>query len=82
MLQEEFLGAPYFMREEMEERTLMSGVSIGLSWTAAGGNSAGMPKLALVAERGRIVAEADFLRLLLLPVQRRRMKCQLARLVY
>jgi ATP-dependent Lon protease len=34
---EEFLGAPYFMREEMEERTLMSGVAIGLSWTAAGG---------------------------------------------
>ncbi|HZN60136.1 MAG TPA: S16 family serine protease, partial [Planctomycetota bacterium] len=34
---EEFLGAPYFMREEMEERTLIPGVSIGLSWTAAGG---------------------------------------------
>jgi ATP-dependent Lon protease len=34
---EEFLGAPYFMREEMEERTLMPGVATGLSWTAAGG---------------------------------------------
>jgi len=34
---EEFLGAPYFMREEMEERTLLPGVAIGLSWTAAGG---------------------------------------------
>jgi ATP-dependent Lon protease len=34
---EEFLGAPYFMREEMEERTLIPGVAIGLSWTAAGG---------------------------------------------
>jgi ATP-dependent Lon protease len=34
---EEFLGAPYFMREEMEERTLIPGVSLGLSWTAAGG---------------------------------------------
>ncbi len=34
---EEFLGAPYFMREEMEERTLIPGVSTGLSWTAAGG---------------------------------------------
>ncbi len=34
---EEFLGAPYFMREELEERTLIPGVALGLSWTAAGG---------------------------------------------
>jgi len=34
---EEFLGAPTFMREELEERTMMPGVAIGLSWTAAGG---------------------------------------------
>jgi ATP-dependent Lon protease len=34
---EEFLGAPYFMREEMEERTTLPGVALGLSWTAAGG---------------------------------------------
>ncbi len=34
---EEFLGAPYFMREELAQRTLMPGVAIGLSWTAAGG---------------------------------------------
>jgi ATP-dependent Lon protease len=34
---EEFLGAPYFLREEMEERTLIPGVALGLSWTAAGG---------------------------------------------
>jgi len=34
---EEFLGAPYFMKEELEERTLLPGVAIGLSWTAAGG---------------------------------------------
>jgi ATP-dependent Lon protease len=34
---EEFLGAPYYMREEIEERTLIPGVAIGLSWTAAGG---------------------------------------------
>jgi ATP-dependent Lon protease len=34
---EEFLGAPYFMREEMEERTNLPGVALGLSWTAAGG---------------------------------------------
>ena len=35
---EEFLGAPYFMRdEEMTERTQIPGVATGLSWTAAGG---------------------------------------------
>jgi ATP-dependent Lon protease len=34
---EEFLGAPYFMRDEMEERTIIPGVATGLSWTAAGG---------------------------------------------
>ena len=35
---EEFLGAPYFMRdEEMTERTQAPGVATGLSWTAAGG---------------------------------------------
>jgi ATP-dependent Lon protease len=34
---EEFLGAPYFMREEIEARMLMPGVALGLSWTAAGG---------------------------------------------
>ena len=35
---EEFLGAPYFMRdEEMDERTHIPGVATGLSWTAAGG---------------------------------------------
>ena len=34
---EEFLGAPYFMRdEEMDERTQIPGVATGLSWTAAG----------------------------------------------
>jgi len=35
---EEFLGAPYFLREEeMTERTQIPGVATGLSWTAAGG---------------------------------------------
>jgi ATP-dependent Lon protease len=34
---EEFLGAPYFIPEEMEERTHLPGVATGLSWTAAGG---------------------------------------------
>ncbi len=36
---EEYLGAPYFMREEMDERTLIPGVALGLSWTAAGGET-------------------------------------------
>ena len=35
---EEFLGAPYFMKEELEERTMMPGVALGLSWSAAGGD--------------------------------------------
>jgi ATP-dependent Lon protease len=35
---EEFLGAPYFLREEeTDERTQIPGVATGLSWTAAGG---------------------------------------------
>jgi ATP-dependent Lon protease len=34
---EEFLGAPVFLKEELDERTLMPGVAVGLSWTAAGG---------------------------------------------
>jgi ATP-dependent Lon protease len=35
---EEFLGAPYFLREEeMDERSQAPGVATGLSWTAAGG---------------------------------------------
>src|SRR5919106_403654 len=35
---EEFLGAPSFLQdEELAQRTLMPGVAVGLSWTAAGG---------------------------------------------
>jgi ATP-dependent Lon protease len=35
---EEFLGAPVFLKEEeLDERTLIPGVAVGLSWTAAGG---------------------------------------------
>ena len=35
---EEYLGAPYFMRDdELTERTQIPGVATGLSWTAAGG---------------------------------------------
>jgi ATP-dependent Lon protease len=34
---EEFLGAPTFLPEEMDERTHLPGVVTGLSWTPAGG---------------------------------------------
>jgi ATP-dependent Lon protease len=35
---EVFLGAPVFLKEEeLDERTLIPGVAVGLSWTAAGG---------------------------------------------
>jgi len=35
---EEFLGAPVYLQdEEMAQRTLIPGVAVGLSWTAAGG---------------------------------------------
>ena len=34
---EEFLGAPTYLPEEMDERTNLPGVVVGLSWTPAGG---------------------------------------------
>ena len=34
----ELLGAPRFLFEELEERTRVPGVAIGLAWTAAGGD--------------------------------------------
>jgi ATP-dependent Lon protease len=34
----ELLGAPRFYREELEERTRVPGVAVGLAWTAAGGD--------------------------------------------
>ena len=34
----EFLGAPRFLLEELEERTRVPGVAVGLAWTAAGGD--------------------------------------------
>jgi ATP-dependent Lon protease len=33
-----FLGAPKFIFEELEERTRVPGVAVGLAWTAAGGD--------------------------------------------
>src|SRR5712692_8243226 len=34
----ELLGAPKFIHEELEERTRVPGVAVGLAWTAAGGD--------------------------------------------
>jgi ATP-dependent Lon protease len=63
---EEFLGAPYFMQEELEERTLISGVSIGLSWTAHGGDvlfieatqMSGKKGLTLTGQLGDVMKES------------------------
>jgi ATP-dependent Lon protease len=63
---EEFLGAPVFMREEMDERTLIPGVAIGLSWTAAGGEVLyieatqmwGQKGLALTGQLGDVMKES------------------------
>ena len=35
---EEFLGAPFFEKGEIEERALIPGVALGLSWTPSGGD--------------------------------------------
>ena len=37
-LVEEMLGAPRFLREELEERTRVPGVAVGLAWTPVGGD--------------------------------------------
>jgi ATP-dependent Lon protease len=63
---EEFLGAPYFMREEMDERTLIPGVATGLSWTAAGGEVLyieasqmfGKKGLSLTGQLGEVMKES------------------------
>jgi len=63
---EDFLGAPYFMREEMEERTLIPGVALGLSWTAAGGEVLyieatqmwGQKGLTLTGQLGEVMKES------------------------
>ncbi|MFQ5827724.1 MAG: endopeptidase La [Candidatus Methylomirabilia bacterium] len=34
----DFLGVPRFVREELEERTRVPGVAVGLAWTPAGGD--------------------------------------------
>ena len=63
---EEFLGAPYFMREELDERTMQPGVAIGLSWTAAGGDVLfieatqmwGKKGLSLTGQLGEVMKES------------------------
>src|SRR5207247_2321180 len=63
---EEFLGAPYFMREELEERTYIPGVAVGLSWTAAGGEVLyieatqmwGQKGLTLTGQLGEVMKES------------------------
>jgi len=63
---EEFLGAPYFFREEMEERTFIPGVALGLCWTAAGGEvlyieasqMLGQKGLTLTGQLGEIMKES------------------------
>ena len=63
---EEFLGAPVFMKEELEERTMIPGVTIGLSWTAAGGEVLyveasqmwGQKGLTLTGQLGEVMKES------------------------
>src|SRR5438128_669951 len=63
---EEFLGAPVFMKEELEERTMIPGVAIGLSWTAAGGDLLyveatqmwGQKGLTLTGQLGEVMKES------------------------
>ncbi|MEW5983995.1 MAG: endopeptidase La [Acidobacteriota bacterium] len=62
----EFLGAPKFLDEEVEERTKHPGVSIGLAWTPAGGEvlfieSSRMPgggSLTLTGQLGDVMKES------------------------
>jgi ATP-dependent Lon protease len=63
---EEFLGAPFFQKEELEERTMIPGVAIGLSWTAAGGEVLyveasqmwGQKGLTLTGQLGEVMKES------------------------
>ncbi|MBW8867385.1 MAG: endopeptidase La [Acidobacteria bacterium] len=62
----EFLGAPKFLDEEMEERTKEPGVAIGLAWTPAGGEvlfieaskMAGTGSLTLTGQLGDVMKES------------------------
>jgi ATP-dependent Lon protease len=60
------LGAPFFLDEEMEERTKEPGVAIGLAWTPAGGDvlfieasrMAGTATLTLTGQLGEVMKES------------------------
>src|SRR6266446_4268307 len=62
----DFLGAPRFLDEEMEERTKDPGVAIGLAWTPAGGEvlfieaskMAGTGSLTLTGQLGDVMKES------------------------
>src|SRR5688572_8512495 len=63
---EEMLGAPFFLDEEMAERTKEPGVAIGLAWTPAGGDvlfieasrMAGSGTLTLTGQLGDVMKES------------------------
>src|SRR6185295_18527576 len=64
---ETFLGAPIFLKEEeMNERTLIPGVAVGLSWTAAGGDTLyieatqmwGQKGLTITGQLGEVMKES------------------------
>ena len=60
------LGAPFFLDEEMSDRTREPGVAIGLAWTAAGGDvlfieasrMAGSGSLTLTGQLGEVMKES------------------------
>jgi ATP-dependent Lon protease len=65
-LVQQFLGAPRFLDEEMEERTKNPGVAIGLAWTPVGGEvllveasrMAGTGSLTLTGQLGEVMKES------------------------
>jgi ATP-dependent Lon protease len=62
----ELLGAPKFVYEELEERTRVPGVAVGLAWTPAGGDilfieatrMAGAKNLTLTGQLGDVMKES------------------------
>jgi ATP-dependent Lon protease len=62
----ELLGAPRFVQEELEERTRVPGVAVGLAWTPAGGDilfieatrMKGAKTLALTGQLGDVMKES------------------------
>jgi ATP-dependent Lon protease len=62
----ELLGAPRFVQEELEERTRVPGVAVGLAWTPAGGDilfieatrMKGAKTLSLTGQLGEVMKES------------------------